>query len=293
LLGSGLEQEEISMQTQEPRSNWGLWVLVLALLVSASVSLVYLSRERRQTSELSATNQTLTATLTTLQGQLDAVNGRLTALQTAKRPGTVPNAAKVVRPSAVREQPRSVVTARPLEDSRLNELQQQLSDQRTKLADHDKDIADTRQEIEKARGDLQSNLDSAKTDLSGSIARTHDELVALQKRGERNYYEFHIDKSKQFQRVGPVSLSLRKANLKRKSYDVAMLVNDYQLQKKSVNLYEPVWVNLTGRPQPLELVVNQIGKNEIEGYISEPRYTNTDLGESAPSDKPAAGAQEQ
>jgi hypothetical protein len=268
------------MQTQEPRSSWGLWVLVLALLVSSSVSLVYLSRERRHTSELSTTNQTLTATLTAMQGQLDAVNGRLNALQTAKRPATAPNASKVARPSGAREQPRPVVAARPAEDSRFNQLQQQLSDQRTRLADHDKEIADTRQELEKARGDLQSNLDSARTDLSGSIARTHDELVALQKRGERNYYEFQIDKSKQFQRVGPLSLSLRKANLKRRSYDVAMLVNDYQLQKKSVNLYEPVWINLAGRPQPLELVVNQIGKNEIKGYISEPKYTNTDLGQS-------------
>jgi len=70
-----------------------------------------------------------------------------------------------------------------------------------------------------------------------------------------------------------------------------MLVNDYQLQKKSVNLYEPVWVNLAGQPQSLELVVNQIAKNEIKGYISEPRYT--DLGESTSPAKLATGAQEQ
>src|SRR5262249_43420876 len=136
-------------------------------------------------------------------------------------------------------------------------------------------------DLEKARGDLQSNLDSARTDLSGSIARTHDELVVLQKRGERNYYEFQIDKSKQFQRVGPLSLSLRKANLKRRSYDLAMLVNDNQLKKKNVTLYEPVWINLAERPQPLELVVNQITKNEIKGYLSEPKYNKTELGESA------------
>ena len=72
-----------------------------------------------------------------------------------------------------------------------------------------------------------------------------------------------------------------------------MLVNDYQLQKKSVNLYEPVWVNLAGQPQSLELVVNQIAKNEIKGYISEPRYTNTGLGESTSPAKLATGAPEQ
>ena len=33
-------------------------------------------------------------------------------------------------------------------------------------------------------------------------------MVALRKRGEQNVYEFHLDKSKQFQRVGPLSIAL-------------------------------------------------------------------------------------
>ena len=51
---------------------------------------------------------------------------------------------------------------------------------------------------------------------------------------------------------------------------------DYQLQKKGVNLYETVWINVADRPQALELVVNQIAKNEIKGYVSEPKYKNTE-----------------
>ena len=58
-----------------------------------------------------------------------------------------------------------------------------------------------------------------------------------------------------FQRVGPFSVSLRKVNFKRKSYDLAMIVDDNQLQKKSVNLYEPVWIRVGDHPQPAELVV--------------------------------------
>jgi len=116
-----------------------------------------------------------------------------------------------------------------------------------------------------------------KDELSGSIARTNDELVVFQKRGERNYYEFQLNKSKVFERVGPLRLSLRKADTKHKRFDVMMLVDDNELQKKGVNLYETVWLNLSDRPQPLEVVVNQISKDHVVGYVSEPKYKRSEL----------------
>jgi hypothetical protein len=60
-----------------------------------------------------------------------------------------------------------------------------------------------------------------------------------------------------------------------------MFVDDNQMQKKSVNLYEPVWINIEDRPQPVQLVVNQIGKDQIQGYISEPKYKKSELGDAA------------
>ena len=84
-------------------------------------------------------------------------------------------------------------------------------------------------------------MNSTRDDLNGSIARTHEELVELRKRGERNYYEFDLAKGKQFQRVGSISLSLRKADTKHQRFDVVALVDDIELSKKQVNLYEPVF----------------------------------------------------
>ncbi len=69
-------------------------------------------------------------------------------------------------------------------------------------------------------------------------------------------------------------LALRNADVKHKSFNMAMMVEDSQLQKKNVNLYEPVWVNVDG--ESLELVVNQIKKDHVEGYLSEPKYRRTD-----------------
>jgi hypothetical protein len=255
----------------------------------------FLVREHRQTEDLAAGNLKLATALSQVQSQLAAVSDKLNALATAPVPAPV--VTEPERPSTMPEpkhaKAKPLMTARrATEDPRWKHVQEQLTDQQ-------KQLASTREEVEKARTDLQGSLNSTRDELNGSIARshdelngsiarTHDELVALEKRGERNYFEFVLDKSKNFQRVGSISLSLRKVDFKRKHYDLAMMVDDFQLQKNSVNLFEPVWITLSDRPQPVELVVNEIHRDEIKGYISEPKYKKSELAAStaAPAAKP-------
>jgi len=59
-----------------------------------------------------------------------------------------------------------------------------------------------------------------------------------------------------FHAEGPIRLSLRKVNAKEGYYDLVLVVGDRQLEKKHVNLYEPLMFTLSDRPQPVELVVN-------------------------------------
>ena len=146
-----------------------------------------------------------------------------------------------------------------------------------KVDDQEKQLKDTQDLVAKNRTDLEGALSSTKDELNGSIATTHEELVALQKRGERNYFEFDLSKSKSFKREGPLSLSLRKADDKHRTYDIAMIVDDNQLAKKKVNLYEPIWIHRTDDPQPVQIVVNKIGKDTIHGYVSAPKYRNSEL----------------
>ncbi len=132
-------------------------------------------------------------------------------------------------------------------------------------------------EHQKAIESTQSDLTSARTELSGSIARTHEELVALARKGERNYYEFDLNKSKQFTREGPISVSLRKANTKHVYADLELLVDDAQLNKKHVNVFEPVMFYASESRQPVELVINQVTKDHIHGYVSTSKYKASDL----------------
>ncbi len=127
-------------------------------------------------------------------------------------------------------------------------------------------------QIDETRGDLANT----RTELTGSIAHTHDELVLLEKKGEKNYYEFDLGKSKQFQREGPIEISLRKANQKNQYADLQLIVEDRTLIQKHVNAYQPV-VFYSDKEQPIQVVINQVSKDHIHGYVSAPKYKQSEL----------------
>ncbi len=273
---------EIDETNENSGWRWGLAVAVVALVVVGGISLAYVSRERRQMNDLNATNQSLSSSITQLKAQMQTMADKMSQPAPAPAPPV-----RVYSAGAPRPRPAT----RAAVDPRYTQMQKRLADQEKQLSSTREDLTKTRDDLQgkldSTRDELSGNLASTKDELNGSIGRTHDDVVGLQKRGERNYYEFHLSKSKEFQRVGPLSLSLRKVNTKRKSYDLAMFIDDNQMQKKSVNLYEPIWINLEDRPQPVQLVVNQITKDQIQGYISEPKYKKAELGDTV-SAVPAA-----
>jgi hypothetical protein len=217
-----------------------------------------------------------------MQSQVQSVSEKLNAMAAPPAasvpPAPIATPREPERPVRTAAIPRK--TARPADDPRWRLMQ-------TRLANQQKQIDTAREEAGQSRKELQDNLNSTRDELGGSIARTHEELTLLQKRGERNYYEFQMDKSKQFRAAGPLSLSLRKVNVKQGYYDLVLVVDDRQLEKKHVNLYEPLLFTLADRPQPVELVVNQISKDHVQGYVSEPRYKKSELTAVSSAAKPA------
>jgi len=254
-------------------------VLVLVVLAIAAYSAVGLRNERNRAEELASTNQSLRDSLSRLQDQLQSVTSRLDTMTEPKQQATPP--AKIAKPSPAAKpapvakpspaaKPAPVKTrakaASSANDVRFKQMQDRIADQQKQIETTQQDLASTRDEVN-------GRLDSTVDELGGSIAKNHDELLALERRGERSYFEFQLGKSKQFQRVGSLSLSVRKVDSKHRSYDLSLLVNDQKLDKKHVNLYEPISVRASD--QPVELVVNEIDKDQIKGYVSEPKYKPT------------------
>lgn len=81
---------------------------------------------------------------------------------------------------------------------------------------------------------------------------------------------FHIAKSKHFERVGPISVGLWKTDPKHETFDLSVLVDGHRFDKKHVRSDEALAISIGGS-QPMELIVNRVGKNEISGYLSKPR----------------------
>jgi cell division protein FtsL len=271
---------------EEPSST-GLKLAVLLLVLVAGIAVGYGWLQHNNAQQLASERADLRASLAQSKIEADALTARVNALSAAQAQEDAARAQEeAAKAQPVKNEqfpPRAAETPRrtkhalngrraPADDPRWKQVQQQLGDQQKALADSQKQIADTQANLDQAKAELEGNIQSARTDLGGDIARNHDELVVLQKKGERNYYEFSFEKSKTYHHTGPVSIALRKADSKHEYCDLDLVVDDKEMTRKHINLYESVSFYPQGYPLPLELVINHIDKDSVHGYVSEPKY---------------------
>ena len=124
-------------------------------------------------------------------------------------------------------------------------------------------LASTQTELQRVKGDL-----GVQSDL---IAHNAGELDSLRKLGERAYFEFDLRKTRRPQRVGQIALHLRKTDVKRQKYTIHLVADDRTIEKKDKTVHEPVQFYRPGDGLPTEIVVNQIFKDRIVGYVSSPK----------------------
>jgi 3'-phosphoadenosine 5'-phosphosulfate sulfotransferase len=94
---------------------------------------------------------------------------------------------------------------------------------------------------------------------------------ALKLLGERNYFDFHVERTGKAQRIGDISIILRKTDPKRNKYTVEVLAGDKRTEKKEKGINEPVQFYVSKARQPYEIVVNEVGKDLIVGYLTTPK----------------------
>ena len=122
--------------------------------------------------------------------------------------------------------------------------------------------------------ETQASLRHAIGDLgeqSGLIARNSEEVAELKRAGLRDYYEFNLAKAKRPAVVGPVALRLKDADAKRHKFNVVLVVDDLEIEKKDRTLLEPVQFYRKGSRQLNEIVVYAVRKDRILGYVSTPK----------------------
>jgi uncharacterized coiled-coil protein SlyX len=299
-------------KTSDVRATTNHWLVValIILLAVAGYAASYGARQHSLAEQMKQQATANTASVDQLQAQVNTLTAKLNQMTSAQPPAALPAPASASSatadedsiapaPAPVASSPAVVATPKPAPakraatkrraapvDKRYSQLKSQLDAQ-------EKELKDTQDAVAKNRADLEGSISSTRDELNGSIAKTHDELVALEKRGERSYFEFDLSKSKQFQRFGPLTISLRKTDTKHKTYDLAMMVDDNELNKKKVNLYEPIWIHTDSGAQPIQVVVNRIDKDVIHGYVSAPKYKQSELAAVSSSATPPDSGQAQ
>jgi F0F1-type ATP synthase membrane subunit b/b' len=136
------------------------------------------------------------------------------------------------------------------------------------------DVAATKSELEKTVADLKH----ATGELDGHsvlIATNQKELSALQALGERNYVQFTISKAKQPQKVGDVAIKLVRSDPKKNRFTIELTADDKTVEKRDRVVNEPLQFMTSKAKQPYELVVNDVKKDTIVGYLSIPKVLNT------------------
>jgi len=294
---SSLDYDGTSEKPQSSHSSKGAVIALTAGLVIALAGDGYLLKRISDTNDQMAQMQTDTqgqitklgdATTELLQQRLKALDDEMTAAlkgasttTTAALKRTQAEASKQSQELAkkIQEQQQQVA-------SQIGDLKEATNSVDSKVSAVSSDVGNVKTDVTTVKADIattQSNLDKTTADLkrmngdmgvmSGLIATNGKDLAALRELGERNYFEFDINKKQADQRIGNVTLRLKSADAKRNRFTMEVLADDKRVEKKDKTINEPVQVYVGGNKQPYEIVVNQVKKDAVVGYLSTPKVT--------------------
>jgi chromosome segregation ATPase len=195
-----------------------------------------------------------------LQGELSVVTDKMKLTQTEL--GRARTQAKKIRDDETKE---------------ITDLQTNVAGQLATKASVD-DVNKIGTDVNGVRTDLEStknNLQMARGEFGTLVARNHDEIEELRRLGERDYYEFTIDKKNTREKVGDLMVELKNVNQKKNMYTVSLYVDDSRYEKKNRSVNEPIYFFTRGTRAPMEFTVNTVGKDKIAGYLSVPKSGST------------------
>jgi len=269
------EFQETNIQSTAGTPRWvGLAIAALGALSLIGIAVGW--------SALSHANSVEQSTQASLKQQNDALGQRLTKSEDQNQQlqsdlKVVTDKLNVTQEELINARKQSKVAIASY-DKKLTGLASNVNTQLATKASTD-DVNKLNGDVTGVKSDLdvtKAKLDRSMGDMnvmSGLIARNHDDLEELKRRGDRNYFEFTLTKAKTPQRIGPVQMSLNKTDSKKSKYTMTVLADDKTIEKKDKTAGEHVqfYVKGTAHMSPYEIVVFDVGKNQITGYLSTPK----------------------
>jgi len=294
---SSLDYDGMRDHGTSPRWSKGTVIGLTAGLVLALAGDGYLLKRTGDTNAQMARTQAETQTQITRLGDAttELLQQRLQALDqemTAAMKGASTTATAALKRTQAEALKQSQELSRQLQEqqqqvaTQIGDLKEATSSVDSKVSAVSSDVGNVKTDVTTVKADIastQTNLEKATADLkrmngdmgvmSGLIATNGKDLAALRELGERNYFEFDLTKKQADKRIGNVTLRLKSADTKRNRYTLEVLADDKRVEKKDKTINEPVQVYVSSSRQPYEIVINQVKKDAVVGYLSTPKVT--------------------
>ncbi len=256
---------------------------IVALL--ASNVYLYLQIDRARTdmaklreqvlTEISNLRETSTVTNQTERRHIDSLKEELET--TRRQASSMASQAKTEALKHADDLSKQIESEQKHMASQLSEVKESAGTANTRVGEVSGEVSNVKSQLGTTQAELQktvSDLKKVTGDLgvqSGYIATNGKEISALKRLGERNIFEFNLAKTKAPQRVGDISVLLKKTDPKKNRYTIEVIADDKTTEKKDRTVNEPVQFYVSKAHQPYEIVVNQVRKDQIVGYLATPK----------------------
>jgi len=268
-----VEERQVEVIQEAPAPRWiGIVIVALAVISLAGLGVAWSASNHAATLQ-----QTVGTQAQQFRQNDDALAQRLAKAedlnaQLQAELGVVTDKMKLTQ-TELNHARAQAKQAKEQDAKQLTDLQNNVNGQLATKASVD-DVNKLGTDVTSVKTDLdatKNNLNMTRGEFGTLIAKNHDEVEELRRLGERDYYEFTIDKKNTREKVGDVMVELRGVNEKKNLYSVAIYVDDKRYEKRNRSVNEPIYFLVNGSRTPLEFTVNQVGKDKIAGYLSVPK----------------------
>jgi multidrug efflux pump subunit AcrA (membrane-fusion protein) len=269
--------ETVEVQAAENRKSnilpvAGAAIVILFALCAVALYLVVNLRDRvssleaaeaRQSAENKVIEDRLHLTNKNIEAGIEALGSKVGSTEAELAQRTAELKAQQERAAA------RLAAAQQATNKKVENVNSEVSGVKTELGGAQSDIASTRSDLAATKAKLETAIGDLDAH-SELIAKNHNDLEILKHKGDRNYFEFTLGKKRRSP-ISTVSLELRKTDAKKSRFTLNVYADDHTIEKKDRTLGEPLQF-YTGRDRLLyEVVVFNVGKNEVSGYLATPK----------------------
>jgi septal ring factor EnvC (AmiA/AmiB activator) len=160
-----------------------------------------------------------------------------------------------------------VAAAKTEAESKISQVNTEVGGVKTEVGQVRTDLETTRRDLE----GTQRQLIDVRDTLNAAVAKNSSELAQLRLKGERDYIEFTIPKMKELVKVEDIRIMLTKTDSKKGRFNLKVVVDDSQLEKKDRLINEPIQFLVGQNRVRYEIVINWVQKSSAGGYLSIPK----------------------